>query len=115
MSEKRLQRLNSLIKREISQIILREFDFPQDVLTTVTRAESSANLQDCSIFISVLPESKKESAVDFLNRKIFFLQQKLNQRLRMRPIPKIKFLAEKMTVEAGQVEEVLERLKNTAG
>lgn len=111
---KRIQRLNSLIKREISQILLREFDFSLDLLVTVTRVEVSSDLIDCGIWVSVFPEGKKEKVLEFLNNKIYFIQQKLNHRLRMRPIPKIRFSEETMTAEAGQVEEVLERLKKTA-
>jgi len=109
---KRIQRLNSLIKREISQIILREFDFPLDVLVTITRAETSPDLTDSGIWVSVFPESQIEKVMTILNKRIYFIQQKLNQRLRMRPIPKIRFLKEKLTSEAGKIEGILERLKS---
>lgn len=112
MSLKRLQRLNSLIKREISQILLREFDFLPDVLLTITRVETFPDLLESNVWVSVFPENKREKTLAFLNRKIYFIQQKLNRRLRMRPIPKIKFLEEKLTLEAGEVESILERLKS---
>lgn len=108
---KRLPSANQLIKKELSQILLREIEFPQDVLVTITRVETSANLADSKVWISVLPEGKSKEFLEILNQNIYFLQQKLNKRLKMRPIPKIIFFEEKKTREAGQVEEILEKLK----
>jgi len=95
----------------LSQIILREIEFPQDVLVTITRVEISANLIEGNIWISVLPEEKLKRILEILNKNIYFLQQKLNKRLKMRPIPRIRFLEEKKTAEAGKIEELLEELK----
>lgn len=111
MAEKRIRRVNSLIRREISRIFLKELEFPQDVFVTITRVEAIPNLQECQVFVSVLPENKFKEVSAILNKKIYSLQQKLNQKLKMRPIPKIRFSEEKLTVQAAQVEEVLELLK----
>lgn len=108
---KRIQKINALIKRELSQIILKEIEFPSNVLVTITRVETSSNLMEGNIWVSALPEEKLERSLEILNKNIYILQKKLNQRLKMRPIPRIKFLEEKKTREAGQVEEILERLK----
>ena len=108
---KRIQRINQLIKKELSQIILREIEFPQDVLVTITRVETSPNLIESNVWISVLPEEKLKIILEILNKNIYFLQQKLNKRLTMRPIPRIKFLEERKTSEASRIEEILEELK----
>jgi ribosome-binding factor A len=108
---KRIQQVNALIKRELSQILLKEIEFSPDVLVTITRVETSPNLMESNIWTSVLPEEKIERCLGILNKNIYILQQKLNQRLKMRPIPRIKFLEEKKTREASKIEEILERLK----
>ena len=107
----RIPRVNQLIKKELSQIILRETDFPESVLVTVTRVETFPNLIESKVFISVLPKDKTENTLKILNREIYEIQQKLNKRLKMRPIPKIGFRGEKKTVEAARIEEILEKLK----
>ena len=109
---KRIQRVNQLIKKELSQLLLREVEFPADTLVTVTRVETSPDLRESRIFISVMPEAKTARIIDFLNRKIYFLQQKINKRLKMKLLPKLKFLEEKKTAEAGKIEELLEEIKN---
>jgi len=108
---KRIQRVNALIKRELSQLILKEFDFPLDILVTLTRVETTSDLRDTNVWISIIPDEKNEKIIEILDKNIYFLQQKLNKRLKMRLLPKIKFLEEKKTKEASRVEEILERLK----
>lgn len=107
---KRNLRVNQLIKKELSQILLREVDFPERVLVTVTRVECSAGLSQAKVYISSLPKDKIQDILQILNKLIFFLQQKLNKRLKMRPIPKIIFAEEEKTKEAGRVEELLENI-----
>ena len=109
---KRIQQVDALIKRELSQILLREIEFSPDILVTVTRVETSSNLIESNIWVSALPEKGLKGSLEILNKNIYILQQKLNQRLRMRPIPRIKFLEERKTGEAGMVEEILEKLKD---
>ena len=106
----RVKRVDQLIKKELSQIILREVNFPPNVLVTVTRAETSANLIQSKIYISVMPENEITSVFQALDNSIYDLQQQLNKRLKMRPIPRIIFVKEEKTEEAGRVEELLEKI-----
>lgn len=107
----RINRVNKLIKEELSQIILKEIDFPSGVLATLTRVETSPNLSESKIYVSFLPEAKQIIAFKQLNGRVWHLQQALNKRLKMRPVPKIIFFIEEETAKAGRVEEILERLK----
>ena len=107
----RISRVNQLIQEELSQIILKEFDFPSDVLITLTRVETTSNLIQAKVYISVMPEKKTKEILQILDRQIYQLQQKLNRRLKMRPVPRISFKEEKETSEAGRIEEILEKIK----
>lgn len=106
----RIPRVNQLIKKELSQIVLKKFDFPADILVTITRVEASGNLIHARVYISVLPEEKTPQIFKILNQRIYDIQQLLNRRLRMRPIPKINFVEEKQTAQAGKIEELLEKI-----
>jgi len=108
----RISRVNHLVQQELSQIILKEFDFPLGLFVTLTRVETSSNLIQAKVYISVMPEEKTKEILQILNRQIYQLQQKLNKRLKMRPVPRIKFLEEKKTSEAHRIEEILEKIKN---
>lgn len=108
----RILRVNALIKRELSQIFLTEVDFPRGVLVTITKVETSANLKEVKVYISVMPDSKSSRISGILNKIIYGIQQNLNKRLMMRPIPRIRFEIEQKTKEAAKIEELLEKVKN---
>ena len=108
---RRIKQVNQLIKEELSQIIQREVEFPKNFLVTLTRVETSPNLKTSNIWISVLPENERKRICAILNKNIYTLQQKLGKRLKIKPVPILKFLEEKKTGEAGRIEEILEELK----
>ena len=108
----RIRRINQLIKRELGQILCEELNFPKEILVTLTRVEASADLREAKVYISVMPEKEIEKIIKVLNQNLRQLQQKINKRLTMKIIPKIKFREETKTREAARIEELLERVKN---
>ena len=112
MDKNRLLQINELTKQELGSIILKEVEFPKDTLVTITRVQTSANLIQAKIYISVMPESQISKVLQILNNQIFDLQQIINKRLEMRPIPKIEFKEDKETRKAEKIEKLLEEIKD---
>lgn len=110
MENKRVLRLNELLKKEIGSIFLREIGF-DDALVTITRVECSSNLIEANVFIAVIPDNKINKVFAILRHEVYSIQQIINRRLRMRPIPKIKFIKENTAKEADKVESILAKLK----
>ena len=108
----RIKKVNQLILKELSCIIMREVDFPENAYVTLTKTEASVNLRFSKIYVSAFPETKIKEVLNILDGQIYHLQQKLNKRLNMRPVPKIRFIQEKKTITAGQVENILEKIKS---
>lgn len=108
---RRILRLNELIQKEINQIILREIEFPVNILVTLTRVEIASDLSEAKVYISCLPDSGLDKAIKILKMNIYGIQQQLNHRLDIRMVPRIRFVEEKQTKEAGRVEELLEKIK----
>ncbi len=111
----RIKKVNQVVRKELFQIIIREVEFPVNVYVTLTRVETSVNLRQARIYVSVMPENRTREVLNILKSQIYGLQQKLNKRLFMRPVPKIFFVEEKETAKAGKVEEILEKLKKENG
>jgi ribosome-binding factor A len=109
----RIPKVNELIKREISKMMLREIEFPKDALVTVTRVQTSSNLSDSNIYISVLPENKIGKVLERLKKQMYFIQQRFNNIVKMRPLPRLKFLEEKETQEADKIEGLLEKIRES--
>ncbi|MBU4351362.1 30S ribosome-binding factor RbfA [Patescibacteria group bacterium] len=104
-------RLNELVKEELGKIILREIEFPIGIIVTITRVETSSDLNSARVYIGIFPEKFAQESLRTLNQQIYFVQQKLNKKLNMRPVPKLIFRQEKETIKAGRVEELLEQVR----
>jgi len=107
----RIQRINQLIKIQISQILLKEFDFPSQTLVTISRVETSKDLRDCKIFVSVLPEEDAFKIINLLNRKSHFFHKKFQKVLKTKIIPDFEFKKEEKISQADKIEKILEELK----
>lgn len=107
----RVEKVNSLLRDEISKIILKDFAFSPEILVTLTRVVCSSNLIEAKAYISVFPEEKTAGILNALQKSVYDVQYKINRALRQRPIPKIKFVKETQISQAGRVEELLSQLK----
>ena len=110
---KRIERVESLIQEELGKIIIKELEFPVGSLVTITRVSCSVDLANANVFVAVLPEEKVKRVLEILGKMVYVLQQFLNKRLRMRPIPKIRFVEDKQAAHAAKIEGLIEKIKNT--
>ena len=111
MAKNRVSRVQELIKQELGGIILRELETPDSAIVTLTRVVVSGNLQQAKVYISVVPDEKGREVVRRLSKNVYEIQQMLNERLKMRPVPKIRWVLETATAEARHIEELLDKIK----
>lgn len=108
---RRIQRVNELLKQEVSNLILRELDFSKDTMVTVTGVETSPDLRQAKVKMSIMPFLKAEKILKVLNSQIFNLQKSLNQKLKMKIVPKIKFELDESEEKISRVEQLLKKIK----
>jgi len=106
----RIKRINELLKREVSQIILKEIDF-YNILVTITEVNTSSDLRQAKIKISSLPQEKNELALEIIKKNIFQIQKEINKKLQMNPIPRLVFEIDKTEIKAQRIEELLSKNK----
>ncbi len=109
----RIEKVNSLMQHELSKIVFRDFAFSPEILVTVTRIDTTANLIEAKAYISVFPEPKSAGIINALNKSVYDIQYKINRTLRMRPIPKIRFVKETEISHAAKIEELLFKAKQS--
>jgi len=110
LSTKRILKVNELLKRELGQLFLKKVEFPRGVLVTITRIDTSPDLREAIVSISTMPNSESKNVQKILNCCVYNLQQEINKKLRMRPIPKIIFREEKRVSQAAKIEELLQKI-----
>ncbi|MDO8443409.1 MAG: 30S ribosome-binding factor RbfA [Candidatus Azambacteria bacterium] len=111
MGQERAEKFNELLKKELGKIVFEFLDVKPGVLVTVTRVLTHANLFSAIVFISVFPTSETTAIMDKLKRTIYQIQQLLNKKLKVRPVPKIIFKRDTNPEEAGEVEKLLNEVR----
>jgi ribosome-binding factor A len=109
MSE-RIKKLNDLLRDEAGKILKKELEL-NDVMVTVVRAEISPTLEHATIWISVFPDPEREKVLQKINRQIYHLQQILNKKLAMHPVPKIRFEIDKTEEGAARIEKLIDTIR----
>jgi len=107
----RIQKVNELIKQEVSKILLKEIDL-DDILVTINSTDTSPDLKNCKIKISVIPEDKNDFALETIQKRIYHVQQKFNKRLHLKYIPKLSFEVDQVETKAQRIEEILSKQKS---
>ena len=106
---RRTERASELMRREVSQIVAKEVEL-QNALLTITRIDLSQDMRYADIYFTTIPDGEVEDALKVLGKNIFSIQQSLNKRLRMRPVPQIRFHIDRSEQEATKVDEILKQL-----
>jgi len=106
----RIKRINEMMKREISTMLLEEMRDPRLKFVTVTNVEVSRDLQHAKVFYSFLGtdrtgvEQALESARGFVRRLV-------GQRVVMRYTPEIQFFYDRSIEHSDRIEQTLDEIK----
>ena len=111
MATQRILKINKLIKKELGKIILTNIDFPKNIILTITKVETSKDLRYADIFISVLPDEMVLKAEKELRENIYFIQGKLNRKLFMKPLPRIRFVIDKSGEYVEKIGKIIKENK----
>ncbi len=99
---RRTERVNELIRHELSDLLLREVRDPRlGGLISITRVEVSPDLYNARISVSVMSETASPAdAIKALNAAAGFLHKELVHRLDIRRVPFLTFELD-TTIEEG--------------
>ncbi|MFH0740229.1 MAG: 30S ribosome-binding factor RbfA [bacterium] len=110
MESKRLNKLQEVLKEELAGVISQEIDFPKGIIATVMSVRIYSDLSWAEIFVSVIPEKESEFVINVLKRKAYFLHKALNDRIKLRRIPRIKFLPYTGPNSQEKIEQILDEI-----
>jgi len=89
----RIERINNLIRREISDLLQRQVKDPRlDAFITVTEVATSPDLKYAKVFVSCIGgEEEKQKTLKVLATASGFLRKELAKNLKLRRIPELSF------------------------
>lgn len=106
----RIQKVNSLISKELSEILARELDLKPGVFITIAKVDTTKDLRYSHIFISVFPESEINYVQKTLEHELGIIQKKLHKKLHMKILPKIRFKIDTTEAQADEIEKILKEI-----
>ena len=89
----RIERVNSLNRQKISELLQRQVKDPRlGNFITVTAVTTSADMKYAKVFVSCISgEKDKQETLDVLASASGFFRKELTKRLRIRRIPELTF------------------------
>jgi ribosome-binding factor A len=108
----RLERVNEVIKRELSEIISRELNFSAQVLVTIHAVDITADFRKCHVFISVIGKpSQKARVLADLEEQRGTLQRELAKRVVLKYTPHLSFKLDDSIERGSRVLEIMQDLE----
>jgi ribosome-binding factor A len=116
MQGKRLERVNQLIKEEISTLLQRELKDPRLGFVSVTEVDVTPDLKYAKVYVSVLgPEAQWVSSLAALESARGFVWNWLRRHLDLRVTPQLSFRPDRSMEHAAHIQSLLAGLRAQSG
>lgn len=115
MSIDRLTRVNQLLKQEIAGSLFRIFNDPDaDIAAvTVTRVETSANLRNARVYVSILGDQYKQTHLfDLLKSHRKEVQSAIARHVVLKYTPQIQFELDHSIEQGDHVLDIIAQLEH---
>lgn len=106
----KMSRVNSEVKREISDILQNEVtDYRIHPMTTVVRCEVTPDLGFCRVFVTTLENiQNREETLAGLKNAAPFIRHQLAVRLNLRQTPELRFIFDDSLEKALEMERLID-------
>ena len=112
MGQLRVEKLQELIKQEISQIILKELKDPRIGFVTVTKVSVTGDLREAKVYVSLMGSDESvQECWQGLNSSLGFIRREIGQRIRLRFAPIISLHIDKSLDYSAHILKLLQQIK----
>jgi ribosome-binding factor A len=89
---RRLEQVESTLKRAIAEVIQRHLSDPRiRGMVSITRVKVSPDLADAQVFVSIMPASQQHKTMTGLHRAVGRIQALTRKEVALRHVPKLRF------------------------
>jgi len=108
----RTDRIDELLRQEITAIVTREVDDPRIGFATITDVETQPDLRHAKVLVSVIgsPEQRRATVVA-LGRAMPFVRHELGKRLRLKRIPEFHLELDETLERGTRILHLLDELE----
>ena len=109
----RIEKLQELIKQEMSKSILQEIKDPRIGFVTVTDVKLSKDLSVAKIFVSIMGSDEQiKDTLEGLKSALGFLRHEIAKKVRMKYTPKIYFALDTSQNYSEHIQKLLLEISN---
>ena len=116
MNERRIQRIQELIKHRVAEVIDQELSDPRRGLITVTKVRVDREMMSCEVFWSLLGDEKaRRLNARMLDDARAFVQREVAAVLHTRTVPHLRFRYDESIEGAVRIDNLLADLRRERG
>jgi ribosome-binding factor A len=109
----RAARVGEQMKKELSDIIGRKLKDPRIGFVTVTDVRVTGDLQQATVYISVLgDEEQRQNTLKGLAKAKGFIRSEIGQRIRLRKTPEIYFEIDESIEYGNRIETLIKQISD---
>ena len=107
----RMERVNSSIKRELSNIISRELTNTNITgLITVNKVDTAPDFSNSKVYVSMIAVKNKKEAMLALKKAAGFMRTRLAYTLQFRKMPSLIFIYDESVEYGSRINEIIHDL-----
>lgn len=110
----RAERVGDQIQRALAEVIGREVADPAVGRMTLSGVDLSPDLRQAKVYVTPAEDSDGERTIDGLNRAAGFLRRRLGTRLRLKRLPRLRFVYDPTLDDACRISELLAESRDAA-
>jgi ribosome-binding factor A len=110
MSSQRIEKINTLVRSHLDDIIRKNLSLKAGVFVTIAKVDTTPDLRYTRVFVSIFPEKEIDYAIKSLDKEIYRIQGLLNQKLKMKILPRVEFRVDHTEAQADIIEKLLNEI-----
>jgi ribosome-binding factor A len=115
MTNRRIERLNEQLKRELTDVLLSDVRDPRVGRVTITEVRATPDLYHARVFVTSLgDEDERAQALEGLRAASAYIRGELGRRLHVRRIPELAFEWDETLEHARRIENLLREVRPAA-
>lgn len=112
MSQLRIEKIQELMKQEISKIVLQELKDPRIGFVTITQVEVTRDLSIAKVYVSIMGNEKQiADCWAGLNSSLGFIRREVGHRIRLRITPELQLVIDKSLDYSEHIQKLLLKIE----
>ncbi len=111
MARVRVEKVQEMIRQEVSSILLNDIKDPRVKFVTVTSVEATADLRSAKIYVSLYgDDEEKKQSWQGIQHALGFIRTEIGKRIRLRFTPELSFHLDKSLDYSDHIQRILQQI-----